>query len=271
MDFKTKIIQKRYDGFLNTPSLWKGNRILELVQLDIPSESKQFNATIDDHKRLGKYIEHFVFFQLNTTKATKCIAENIQIKRHKITIGELDCLFEKDNKPFHLEIVYKFYLYDETLGKNEIERFIGPNRKDTLVEKLNKLKNKQLPLLYSKEGLTYLDSIGIHYSNIKQLVCFKAQLFIPFSSKKINFETINEDCIVGFFVTKKELMNFKTSKFYVPSKKDWLLQPYEKVSWVSYSQILSITNEDLKKNFAPLLWIKSPKGTIDKCFLIWWS
>ena len=62
MDFKRKIIQKRYDGFLNTPSLWKGNRILQLLQLDIPAESKQFNATIDEHQRLGKYIEQFVFF-----------------------------------------------------------------------------------------------------------------------------------------------------------------------------------------------------------------
>ena len=43
----------------------------------------------------------------------------------------------------HLEIVYKFYLYDNTIGTSEIDHWIGPNRNDSLREKLEKLKSKR--------------------------------------------------------------------------------------------------------------------------------
>jgi len=60
-------------------------------------------------------------------------------------------LFLEDEKPIHLEIQFKFYLYDAALGTTEIDHCIGPMRKDSLNEKLSKLKEKQLPLLYANE------------------------------------------------------------------------------------------------------------------------
>jgi len=54
----------------------------------------------------------------------------------------------ENNKPIHLEIIYKFYLYDPSIGLTQLDHWIGPNRRDSLVKKLTKLKQKQLPLLY---------------------------------------------------------------------------------------------------------------------------
>ena len=45
------------------------------------------------------------------------------------------CIVEYLSKILHLELVYKFYLYDKNLGEKEIERWIGPNRSDSLLEK----------------------------------------------------------------------------------------------------------------------------------------
>ena len=39
---------------------------------------------------------------------------------------------KKRDKYIHIEMQYKFYLYDESF-ENEIDRYIGPNRNDTLV------------------------------------------------------------------------------------------------------------------------------------------
>jgi len=70
-------------------------------------------------------------------------------------VGELDCLILRDKKPIHLEVIYKFYLYDASVGDTEIAHFIGPNRKDSLIEKLTKLQEKQLPIL--KQTLNLAD------------------------------------------------------------------------------------------------------------------
>ena len=60
MHQKTKDIQKRYDGFLQTNCLWKSNVIFDLHQFEIEEKSSKININIDEKLRLGKYIERFV-------------------------------------------------------------------------------------------------------------------------------------------------------------------------------------------------------------------
>ena len=178
MKLSTKKVQQHYNGFLQTPNLWKGNEIFSLKQFEIDRDSIKVDLKIDEKLRLGKYIERFVSFQIKQDKNCKIISENIQIQQDKLTLGELDCLLYKNEKPIHLEIIYKFYLYDASVGATEIEHFIGPNRKDSLFEKLDKLQQKQLPLLYSNECKTYLESVNLDVPEVEQQVYFKAQLFV---------------------------------------------------------------------------------------------
>ena len=193
------MIQKRYEGFINTSFLWENDSIFNLTQFEINSKSIRFELAIDDNLRLGKYIERFVSFELQQQDDISILAENIQIQEGKHTLGELDCLLLMKNQPIHLEIIYKFYLYDDTVGETEIDHFIGPNRKDSLIEKLTKLKEKQLPLLYSETCKDYLDKFNLKAENIIQRVYFKAQLFVPFSSQDLELRTLNTYCIVGYF------------------------------------------------------------------------
>ena len=267
---KTTNIQKRYDGFLQTNCLWKNDTIYGLNQFKIESKSKKFNLEINEKLRLGKYIERFVSFELEQKNNIKIIAENIQIQQEKITLGELDCIILKNETPIHLEIIYKFYLYNSSFGNTEIDCFIGPNKKDSLVEKLNKLKEKQLPLLYSNECLTYLKTINLDAKKIKQQVYFKAQLFVPFSKKNIQLKQLNTNCICGFYINFKELAQFSNCKFYIPIKKDWLIIPHKNVDWQNFHQYKTSINEYLERKFSPLCWVKKPNGEIEKFFLVWW-
>ena len=271
MDFKTKEIQKRYEGFLATPNLWTGDLVFGLHQFELESKLHKIDISINDNMRLGKYIERFVSYQLSNTKKIDVLAGNIQIQKDKRTIGELDCLLTKKEKSVHLEIVYKFYLYDAKVGTTEMEHFIGPNRKDTLIEKLNKLREKQLPLLYSKDCKPYLDKYNIQVDNVKQEVLFKAQLFLPYDKQYIQLTTLNTDCIQGFYISLKELRYFKESKFYIPSKKDWLIKPHEQVSWIAYCNFSKEVKAFEIRKFSPLVWIKLKNGELFKCFLVWWS
>lgn len=270
MHQKTKDIQNRYEGFLQTLNLWKNDAIYGLHQFEIAPKSIKIQIVIDEKLRLGKYVERFVSHQLQQEPLIDIIAENIQIQQGKRTLGELDCILQKENTIIHLEVVYKFYLIDETVGTTELEHCIGPNRKDSLVEKLSKLKQKQLPLLYSNECETYLKSIGISRVAIKQLVYFKAQLFTPFSKEKIKFNKLNSSCISGFYINKKELLQFQECKFYIPNKKDWLVIPHSNVYWLSYHQFKEKSDAFLTRNFSPMCWIKTSNGVIHKVFLVWW-
>ncbi|TXD48413.1 DUF1853 family protein [Polaribacter sp. IC073] len=266
----TKDIQKRYDGFLQTNCLWKDNAVFDLHHFEIPYKSSKINSILDEKLRLGKYIERFVSFELAQNTSIEIIAENIQIQKEKITLGELDCILLKEKKPIHLEIIYKLYLYDASVGHTEIDHFIGPNRKDSLLEKLTKLKEKQLPLLYSNECLEYLKTINLSSENVAQQVYFKAQLFVPIANRNIQLSKINKECIVGFYGKLKELAQFSKCKFYIPIKKDWLLVPHENVKWQSFSQFKEATTPILDREFSPLCWLKKENGEIEKFFLVWW-
>ena len=270
MQQKTKNIQKRYEGFLQTACLWKGTDIFGLHHFELPIKSSKINIEIDDKLRLGKYIERFVAFELTQNSSIEIIAENIQIQKEKITLGELDGIILKNGKAIHLEIVYKFYVYDAAIGKNEIEHFIGPNRKDALVEKLLKLKEKQLPLLFNNECRDYLNTIHLLPENMEQQVYFKAQLFVPFSDKKLQLSKINQACIAGFYMDKIALTNFSDCKFYIPNKLDWLIVPHKNVNWESFHQFIKSSDAYLERQFSPLCWFKKPNGVIKKFFLVWW-
>lgn len=266
-----KNIQKRYEGFLETPSLWQKTSLFGLKSFILTPKFTKINIDIDENQRLGKYIERFVSYQLQQESDIEILAENVQIYRDKLTLGELDCVLLKGNALIHLEIVYKFYLYDERVGQNEIAHFIGPNRKDSLIEKLNKLSEKQLPLIFSQESKNHLKSVGIFTENISQQVYFKAQLFIPFSEKKPKLNVLNNECIVGFYISANQLKLVANNKFFIPSKKDWLLMPHQHVSWMSFEEFSLKATEYFLQKYAPLCWIKFNNGEMKKFFLVWWG
>ena len=264
------MLQKRYEGFLNTPCLWNGNAVFNIQQFEISSKSNKIEIDLDKNLRLGKYVERLVSFELEQQNDISVLAENIQIQDGKITLGELDCLLIRDNKPIHLEVIYKFYLYDASVGNSEIDHFIGPNRKDSLIEKLTKLKEKQLPILYSDACKPYLDKLELSPENISQQVYFKAQLFVPFSNQNRELKTLNTNCIVGFYVKQNELPQFSACKFYIPNKMDWLLLPHTHVNWLYFDDFKMATEDYFEQKFSALCWVKFKSGELKKVFLVWW-
>lgn len=271
MSTKSKDLQLQYEGFLQTPFLWNGKSVFGLQQFKT-SSTKTVSYTIDipQKLRLGKLVERFVSFNLQQQSSINIISENIQIQQEKITLGELDCILTQNNNSIHLEIIYKFYLYDSSVGTKEIEHFIGPNRKDSLVEKLTKLKEKQLPLLYSKQCKEYLKSINIDISKIEQQVYFKAQLFVPLKDKSLVLSTLNSDCIAGFYINQNEISQFSNCKFHIPNKHNWLVKPHTNIKWLNFNIFTKLASDFLENNKSPLCWMKLTNGEIIKIFITWW-
>ena len=261
-------LQAQFSGFYNTPHLF-----LEPIDGMQPLVIKKQNTPVFEGSgleriRLGQRVERFVSTELLLNRSVKIVSENPQIKtKTNLTIGELDCLYLDNEQAVHLEIQFKFYLFDESIGKTEIDHCIGPMRRDSLLEKLNKLKEKQLPLLYANETKSLLDSLSIKSEECIQKIYFKAQIFVPYG-KTIQLKTLNPDCIYGFYFKYAELPKFKDCKFYKPKKTDWLLDVTLHVSWETLSEILPQLNVFEAEGYSPMLWLRQDNGEIKKCFVV---
>jgi hypothetical protein len=264
--------QLQYLGYSNTPNLWFGDTVYGLNQFEskIIPNTPFTNTNKLPQQRLGKRVEQFVCQDLAKHPNMTVLAHNLQIQRNQQTIGELDTVLLVNNHPVHLEIVYKFYLYDDTIGSTPLDHWIGPNRKDSFVQKLDKLKYKQLPLLFHRDTQPYLKVLALKPEQIQQEVLFKAQLFLPKTLKKTTFKSINSDCIAGSYIKRDMLPSFQNCLFYIPSKLNWLIDIQSNVSWLSYSQFLESVSVFLDRQLAPLIWIKHPNGITERCFVVWW-
>ena len=268
---ETPEMNRRFEGFRNTPFLW--NELLLGVRMYSKEDLSMANyPTIDSsvHIRLGKLIEKFVLFELEQDDNIEVLKSNVQIFRNQITIGELDVLIQKLESYIHLEIVYKFYLYDPSIPV-ELNRWIGPNRNDSLVQKLQKLKEKQMPLLYHSATEKLLNELNVSSHEFVQQLYFKAQLFVPYHSLETEFPMVNNHCIQGFYIRIDEIIHFSNHVFYIPSKADWLVEPHEKVAWMNLSVFKNSASGFLATNKSPLCWMKSPEGKIQKFFVVWWE
>lgn len=217
------------------------------------------------------FVEQVIFQAIENDIHSTIIAKNIQIIENGITIGEVDCIYQNENELVHLEIVYKFYLFDPCISDNQLECWIGPNRKDSLIEKLNKLRDKQFPLLHHKKTKEVLSQLNLATEEINQKVCFKAQLFLPVNFPVDSIKTLNTDCIAGFYFHLNQLDTLNGCKFYIPTKIEWLSILNSNISWINFDIFKQQLNNLLKEKRSPLCFVKDKKGNLSKIFVVWWE
>lgn len=261
-----------FNGFQNTALLWNSSPIFGLEQFYLDPTNQTFIQNSEYKKlRLGKWVEKFVGFQLRQKNSINILEENLVITNDKQTIGELDVLLLKDQQPIHLEIIYKFYLYDTLKQhKNPLDYWIGPNRNDSLIYKLQKLKEKQLPLLYHSKTLEALNRHQLHPNDFIQQVCFKAQLFLSYDTQNLDVNPLNSDCILGWHLNFNRLAELGSYQFYIPSKLEWLCIPNNKVNWLSFMDAKPEIETYIFSNRSPLCWLKNDTNELKKCFITWW-
>jgi uncharacterized protein len=154
----------------------------------------------------------------------------------------------------------------------ELERWIGPNRKDTLLRKLVKLEQKQLPLLYREETTNALETLGVKTKTVLQEVSFLAHLFIPRNFKQNIFPHINNNGIAGTWIHLEEftLENYRSNEYYIPIKQNWPIDPKWNETWFSYEEIISEVEKTIGNERSPLIWMHTTSGNFERFFIVWW-
>ncbi len=251
-------MDKAYQGFMKSRLIWSGTAF-GMTQFELPILSIDVSdlPPVPTDRRLGHQAE-FVFLQLlNSCSEFDVLAHSIQLIYDKRTLGELDYIIQNvyTKEVLHIELTYKFYILDSAIP-DPIDQLVGPNRKDTFVKKLNKTRDKQMPLLYSEPSIAALEKLGLDVANIKQLVAFYAHIFVPFNDRTFNIENLNEDCIAGYWVSRDQFLSdaFKSYVYYQPNKSEWLHIPHHERPWKSYHEIMDEVSSTLDEKRSVLLW-----------------
>ncbi len=260
----------RITSILNTKSLDSsitGFNTFELAELKLKNTP---TFKLPNNLRLGHLVERIVSELIKASSNYSLLHESLQIKKDKKTIGELDFLIvnQETNQLTHLELAYKFYLYDPSISDEHLTNWIGPNRRDSLQQKLKKLNNHQFPLLHHPATSNILNNLDI--SNLNQALCLMASLYVP---QNLDKELIQKytPYIKGFYLTVDlfQKQDHSGTKYYIPPKSKWGIEPSDHKVWNEYSEIQEKINTISKEKRSLLCWQK--QGDLyTQFFIVWW-
>lgn len=260
-------MQNTYLDFANE---YTQKKTFVLPNVDLKLEDVA-NLEISPFLRLGNRLEKFFSFILKHSEQYEILFENLQIIENKTTLGELDFIIKDliTNEILHVELGAKLYLYFPNF-KDEGEKFVGPNQKDALFFKLQKLKDEQFPLLYYPKTQEILRSKGIDVYEIQQQICLKVRVFLPKNYSEIPLQ-IKKENIYGYYINLEEFENeqYKQNQYFIPDKKDWIVSPEYCEKWFSYDEILPLINKMHSSKQSPLIWMKN-ETQIESFFVIFW-
>lgn len=272
----------RFVGFLKSDSIlqnldWKGIDDFDL-QTRVSSELLTALLNLDDSQknRLGKRVEKYLNLYFKFHPDYDLIAKHLQIEGSSQTIGEIDYIVKSlaENQLIHVELAYKFYLFDKKHGDHELEHWIGPNRNDNLKLKYDKLLHKQFPILYREETFRKLDELSVNQEQTKQSLCLKGQLFLPYHFEEYSTisQLINQDCIVGSWVNFNDFKSMDLSEFSIQliEKKDWLISSGFFSSWDTVQNVLPSIQESIESKKSVMIVLNKNNSEFQKMFVVWW-
>lgn len=262
-------LQNQFDSFINSSSILTNKYEFNFPLFNVPVVGN-ITPPKTNAKLLGKRMEDFLHHALEQSDNYQILHNSLQVIDDKVTIGEIDFIINEKNTnhTIHLELAYKFYLFNPKIATNQIDGWVGPNNNDSLHKKLSKLTNKQFPLLHNKATKK---SIG-ETENIKQRLCLLGKLFMPYTEQAFNFNYINKSCLDGFWMSAQDFenkFNKQWDSFFIPEKQHWHTSAPKNEIWLTYNIISLPLKHQLLAKKSPMLWAKKGKQVV-KLFITWW-
>lgn len=239
----------------------------ELSDLELPTD---LDFQLPTNLRLGHLAEKIVSHLIQSSINYRVVYENIQILEQQKTIGELDFIIQniKNKQLLHVELAYKFYLLDPHISSQTSYNWIGPNRNDSLMEKVGKLKTKQFPLLY--HPCTFEQLHNVDNKMVLQALCLLVSLFVPYDFKQI-LPKVYLKAIKGYYLDLETfiLLDSPATLYFLPSKTAWGIDPQENEIWNDYATIKDQLAINISEKQSPLCWQKV-QDVYTEFFIVWW-
>lgn len=189
------------------------------LPVDFEALMRQDEAT-PQNKRLGKYVEQLLGDYLQQHQEVSNFHKNLILADEGRTLGELDFVFDHKGQRYHWELAFKFYLLHQHQG---MKAFFGPQGRDRLDLKINKLRQHQLPLI----AHPHFDHLRKDHPTIQSELYVKGWLFYHLNHKLEvpDLPKLNPEHAKGWWLFEHELHSeyFESGTcFQIVEKDRWL-------------------------------------------------
>lgn len=178
-------------------------------------------------QRLGVYLECLWQFLLQQHPNYQLIGHNLPVYEGKRTLGELDIVYRdlQQEQFVHLEIAVKFYLAVPDQDATRLSSWWGPNSKDQLQRKYNRLCDHQLPLSATTQGRTMLGSMGI--KSCQRQWAVRGRLFIaPAESAGLPTAVADNATVHHWYYLSQFEVPAAVDSWCILSRQQWLSPQY---------------------------------------------
>ncbi len=146
-----------------------------LMWLDQDPSELHDHLAVNPSWKVGLYFEALLEFWLARTPSYQLLARNLQVQAAGRTLGALDFVVRDSGGAVeHWEVAVKFYLQHEP--SDAWGAWVGPNKRDRLDRKLDRMRDHQVPLSATPEAAAALARIGVSYPD-KRVAVVKGTLF----------------------------------------------------------------------------------------------
>lgn len=178
--------------------------------------------TAAPHPRLGLYFENLYACFMQELMGWELLARNLPVRENGRTLGELDFLFRcpQSGVVEHHEIAVKFYLgYPQHNGP---ARWYGPNARDRLDIKLDRLLSHQCPLSALPQTSRLLEARGIP-PEPRQRIFMPGYLYYPWRDRRMESPPASsEDHLRGHWLRVADLDSVSMQDCVPLYKPHWL-------------------------------------------------
>jgi len=174
--------------------------------------------------RLGIHFEKIFQAWLETHTDYRLAAANLQIQGLNRTIGEFDLLVESSNEIEHWELAIKFYINCES--PEDPARWYGPDPKDSLKSKIDRLLSHQLMLGQRDEAIQLLAGMDMRIHRTRCIV--KGRLYHPWGLYHQEDRSsplpkiVNEHHLRGWWLASDEISPLAQLNIAYLDKRFWL-------------------------------------------------
>lgn len=271
--------ETRFKGFLSAPQfLPEGEHV---GNFEFPSDINFEQVEVAEPRpglRLGHVAEHFFEAAIQCTYRYKLLDSHIQVIVEGRTLGELDyIIFDRESRTTtHVELAFKFYLFDPAISGPEAARWMGPNQNDSLLLKLKKLHGRQFPLLLHPAAQILLSQKGIAAGAIQQALCIKGHFFVPFDFQG-SLPSAYINMVTGVWMRRTDFAqaNLQGSVFAPVQKRDWFIDltkdtPDTCFTWMDKATAIDHIDASHRSGRSLMIWSKHPDHTYQRICVVWW-
>ena len=207
--------------------------------------------------RVGAYFEQVVETSMHLASGWDVLGSNVPVRRERQTLGAFDLILRNpEGEVEHWELAVKFYL--GVPGAESMRDWLGPNQRDTLHKKVERMRSHQLPLSRREEGKLALRTLGVEADPRRQ-GHLKGGLFLP-AGKEESCSVPAGGNIMGRWVESLEIeacLDQRKDSMWVKREKPNWLGPSRATERMGRGEVLLATR-GMKR---PEMWSELRRGT----------